>query len=442
MKKILFLLTFFFVYGLNATLTLTKATQKEVIPEEAVYLGVENYNQISSAKRKDIRHYFWKNGEKKLFSIKKTWDDSIQNVLAEGYVYELKVKQNEVISAKEVEPLLKGVVQDYKEGELLIRNQKKYLSSKIKVVQISKSAGKVLVQPEKLKKGQFVKIYKNTIFITAPESNYLPPVKGLAGVRTLKNFLKTALEPVGTSLYIYGGSWDWQDKGGSLGARTIGLSPKIVDFFNEQGKTYSYINKRFPSQSYYPHQAINQYYYAGMDCSGYVGWSIYNLMNTENGKAGYVEGSNSMAKNFANKYHFGTFTKNFNKKSIKPGDIFSMPGHVWICVGGCEDGSFVILHSTPSSSVYGYPGGGVQLSAIGENRKCEAYQLADYYMKKYYPKWSDRYPVIFRNYKAFTAMKKSDNGKFSWYSDKRGLLDPEGLRGLGAKEVLKELFGE
>lgn len=63
-------------------------------------------------------------------------------------------------------------------------------------------------------------------------------------------------------------------------------------------------------------------------------------------------------------------------------------------------------------------------------------------MKKYYPEWSDRYSVIFRDYKAFTSMKQSGNGKFSWYFDKRGLLDPEGLRGLGAKEILKELFGE
>lgn len=95
MKKILFLLTFLFVYGLNVPLTLTEATQKEVIPEEAVYLGVENYSQISSAKRKDIRHYFWKDGKKNLFSIKKTKDDDIQNLLAEGYTYDLKVKGDE-----------------------------------------------------------------------------------------------------------------------------------------------------------------------------------------------------------------------------------------------------------------------------------------------------------------------------------------------------------
>lgn len=73
-------MTFFFVYGLNVPLTLTEATQKEVIPEEAVYLGVENYNQ---------------DGKKNLFSIKKTKDGDIQNLLAEGYTYDLKVKGNE-----------------------------------------------------------------------------------------------------------------------------------------------------------------------------------------------------------------------------------------------------------------------------------------------------------------------------------------------------------
>ncbi len=34
------------------------------------------------------------------------------------------------------------------------------------------------------------------------------PVRGTPGVRTVRNLLATAMEPVGTTLYMYGGGWD------------------------------------------------------------------------------------------------------------------------------------------------------------------------------------------------------------------------------------------
>ena len=34
-----------------------------------------------------------------------------------------------------------------------------------------------------------------------------------------------------------------------------------------------------PTSSYYPYGEWNQYCYAGADCSGYVGWVIYNTLN-------------------------------------------------------------------------------------------------------------------------------------------------------------------
>lgn len=33
------------------------------------------------------------------------------------------------------------------------------------------------------------------------------------------------------------------------------------------------------------------------------------------------------------------------------GDIVSISGHVWICLGQCEDGSVVLIHSTPNAGV-------------------------------------------------------------------------------------------
>ena len=41
--------------------------------------------------------------------------------------------------------------------------------------------------------------------------SYTPPVSGTPGVLTVRNFLATAMEPVGTTLYMFGGGWNWQD---------------------------------------------------------------------------------------------------------------------------------------------------------------------------------------------------------------------------------------
>ena len=62
---------------------------------------------------------------------------------------------------------------------------------------------------------------------------------------------------------------------------TIGLSQSWIDFFQSQDANYTYKYNADHSESYYPHEQWNQYYYAGIDCSAFVGWSVYNVMNTE-----------------------------------------------------------------------------------------------------------------------------------------------------------------
>ena len=62
---------------------------------------------------------------------------------------------------------------------------------------------------------------------------------------------------------------------------------------------FTYKNSENPASSYYPHNSWNQYYFAGPDCSGYVGWSVYNVMNTQSGQADqpyYVGSSTTRAK--------------------------------------------------------------------------------------------------------------------------------------------------
>ena len=125
---------------------------------------------------------------------------------------------------------------------------------------------------------------------------------------------------------------------------------------------------------------------------------------------------------------------------MKPGDIMSMDGHVWISLGTCSDGSVVILHSTPAYSRTGQPGGGVELSAIGLSEACEAYLLADRYMSEYYPEWYERYPVKLAEPESYFSFSKDSAGRFSWDTGENGLSDPEGVGDMKPEQVLAYLF--
>ena len=139
----------------------------------------------------------------------------------------------------------------------------------------------------KLKEGYeySLKFYNNYIInieqITKVENEHIPPVKNAPGLKTLKNFLATAFQPLGTTLYVFGGGWDFQDIGTSYEGRTIGISKNWVKFFDDQNSNYTYRDDNKKNESYYPFNGFNEYYYAGLDCSGFVGWTLYNTLNFE-----------------------------------------------------------------------------------------------------------------------------------------------------------------
>lgn len=368
---------------------------------EAVYLGVENYGAEETNKdnKNSFKYLFETAGRTVSLSMlngtpdeEGDYDYPIQNALKEGYSYLLTVNDGTVTGVSEIK-------EENAEG-------------------------------------------------------YTPAVAGVPGERTIKNLLKTALSPVGTTLYIYGGGWDWQDEGSAVQTRTLGVSSDWVRFFNEQTADYTYKeadgdeSKADPSSSYYPYGGYNEYYYAGLDCSGYLGWIIYNTFETESGRDGYVGGSTGFAKRLAAK-GWGEWTQDVkapdgtNGYTFLPGDVMSMNGHVWLSLGTCGDGSVVIVHSTPSDSRTGQPGGGVQISAIGSDKECMAYKLADKYMSERYPEWYERYPVHLCDPGRYFAFEGENAGRFTWNTDGSGggLTDPDNIRQMTPEDVLNALFG-
>ena len=421
--------------------------------ENAVYLGVKNYGTVSTKNpgKDNFIHRFFADGKVVEFKVANDGRYSIQNTLQEGYVYDLTVENSVVTTASTAKAAAEGEITEMSTSTVTIGGKEYPYTAMYQID--NTEAGATAVTVASYPVGKTAKVYGDTVYLTFIAEPYTAPVSGTPGERTLKNYLQTAMNPVGTALYVYGGSWDWQDVNSSNQALTIGLPQSWIDFFQQQDANYTYKNDRDPAHSYYPHNSWNQYYYAGVDCSAYIGWTVYNVMHTEsttNDKSdGYVMSAVKMAKTFAEK-GWGEFTRDI--KSFKPGDIFSMSGHVWTVLGVCDDGSIVFLHSTPSDSKAGQGGGGVQLSALNPNsdddKNCEAYKLVTKYMTKYYPEWSTRYDAVLRSYDSYAApaigssFKETWSGNFSWNLDGTGLTDPDGYANMSAAEILADLFGE
>lgn len=423
--------------------------------ETYVYLGVKDYGTVEADSKPDFVHRFYTNGEEVQYTIASSDNKyAVQNKLQEGYVYDLSTQGSVVTDANLAAAKAEGKIESATASSVTVGGKTYDIANVYEIT--NNTAGKATVTAKTaadLTAGATVKVYGDTAFLTFVAEDYTAPVSGTPGERTLKNYLQTAMNPVGTALYVYGGSWDWQDVNSSNQALTIGLPQSWIDFFQQQDANYTYKNSADPAHSYYPHNSWNQYYYAGVDCSAYIGWTVYNVMHTESTtndlSDGYVMSAVKMAKTFAEK-GWGTWTRDI--KSFKPGDIFSMSGHVWTVLGVCDDGSIVFLHSTPSDSKAGQGGGGVQLSALNPNsdddKNCEAYKLVTKYMTKYYPEWSDRYDAVLRSYISYatpatgTKYKETWSGNFSWNLDGTGLTDPDGYADMSAAEILADLFGD
>lgn len=243
----------------------------------------------------------------------------------------------------------------------------------------------------------------------------------LRGRSTIKNFLKTAVSPVGSTMYVWGGGWNKADTGAGTDAKRIGLSPAWRAFAKTKKKSYNYKNYRYQIHN-------------GLDCSGYVGWCVYNVMNTKKNQKGYVYSASKQAKKFS-ELGFGSYYPAKKITDYQAGDIMSSTckccGHVWIVIGQCSDGSVVLVHSSPA---------GVQICGTvtpSGKKNSKAYKLAKKYMKKYYSAWYKKYPKADRG-----STYLSHYGQMRWRTTGQNpvLSDPDGYQNMSAEAILKDLF--
>ena len=216
-------------------------------------------------------------------------------------------------------------------------------------------------------------------------------------VATMERLFEVALAPVGKTMYVWGGGWNPGDAKAGATAMQIGMPKKWAEFASEQTSDYNfedYLEQNLHQESQKEYSVNGRWkgdipQELGLDCSGYVGWVLYNVFYNTDGKVGYVSQSTGMAERLAEK-GWGTLIR--NPLEFFPGDIVSMQGHVWICLGTCEDGSVLLVHSSPPGvSVCGTMSSTKALDGNG-NSNSIAVQLATSYMTQYHPEWQEKYP--------------------------------------------------
>ena len=232
-------------------------------------------------------------------------------------------------------------------------------------------------------------------------------------LHTVNNFLKAAMEPVGTTLYIYGGGWNEDDSAAGVEAVSYGVSPRWYEFFKENDSSYNYQENMYQIHD-------------GLDCTGYVGYATYQIFGDSYSDNGYVYPSKDVVAKYASMFD-STFIYKNSITRYYPGDIMGTDGHVFIVIGRCLDGSLLFVHASPPvASICGTkkPDGSPDSEAI---------RLADKYMSKYFPEAYQRYDTCIRDIDFLT-----DYNQMHW--NRNILKDPDGYDEMTPEEILKDLF--
>ncbi len=232
---------------------------------------------------------------------------------------------------------------------------------------------------------------------------------------TVKNYLKEALKPVGKTLYVWGGGWNDEDTAAGPEALSYGVSPRWAEFFAENTRKYDFENTRYQIHD-------------GLDCTGFAGYTTYQMFGPSFATDGYVFKSGTMAENYQRLFGGEVISRDKIKKRM-PGDIMASDGHVYIVIGQCSDGSVLFVHASPPVvSLCGTvaPGGGINSEAVA---------LARSYMIKHHSESSQRYSSFLRD---ASYLKNYD--QYHW--DRNLLSDPDGYDTMTPAEILRDLYGD
>ena len=240
-----------------------------------------------------------------------------------------------------------------------------------------------------------------------------PPKETIVTSATLKSLLLSALDPIGSTLYVYGGGWNEADTAAGVEAMTYGPSKRWAEFFNKNDSSYN-------------HQNALYYIHDGLDCTGYLGYTVFQVFGNSYSKSGYVFKSGRFGYSFASLFG-GSVTPRGQIDKRRAGDIMTQNGHVYLVLGQCSDGSVLLAHASPPCVTLT---GTCTPSGVSSS---EAYNLAVKYMQKIAPTAYERYPSNCS--RGISYLTEYDRYRFP----DNVLTDPDGLLGMTVDELMEEI---
>ncbi len=247
-----------------------------------------------------------------------------------------------------------------------------------------------------------------------PESVQQPPeaVPEDREPADLLDLFRIAIEPLGSTLYVWGGGWNEADNAAGDDARTMGIRPRWKEYFEEQDGSYNFENSR--------HQIHD-----GLDCSGYIGWVVYNTLEKQDGQDGYVYKAGKIAGEFSRR-GLGSFIPSAKLEKWQTGDIFCNSKHAGFIVAVCEDDSLLILHDSPPGLSFS----GTRLPSGGDS---QAMAIASKYMNEKYPEWQAKFDRC-------TVPSSYLDKSYAFRWNPEVMADPEGLMQMDAEEIMETIF--
>lgn len=237
--------------------------------------------------------------------------------------------------------------------------------------------------------------------------------QSIATQSDLTTLLTKSMQPIGKVMYVWGGGWNEEDTGSGSETRQLGLASTWQSFANRQDASYNVEDHLYEIHN-------------GLDCSGYIGWLLYNTFETENGKTGYVHLSNEIGPSLEQK-GFGHMIAANSIETYEPGDLLANKDHIFMVIAQCEDGSLLIAHSSPPGvRICGTP-------TLSGDPDSQALALAQKIMSTQFPDWYAKYPDCSCDFSFL-----SDYDQFRWNSNK--LKDENSLRNKSAQEIVSVLF--
>ncbi len=400
-----YLLLFLLAAAFGILLALAQTTTAEAAGKTGVYKeGNQKYYY-----EKGVRVTGWKKVGKRWYYCQPKKNGAIatgfKTIKGKRYVFSTKTGKNYTrgwhkINGRRYYVLKKGRL---KTGWLTKNGNRYFLKKKGKHIGAALTGVHYMGSHKQLKRtfGRRGVLRKTVKIKTTGAKNQLQTSTGSA---TLRNYLLEAMRAMGTN-YILGGGWNSN-------------STKV--------------------QSSY-------------DCSGFVGWVTWQFLGSkkscwtksysiptlyaDNGWGSKRSHKTLKADNFSGKFRAGDIIR------VKHDD--GSTGHVWIVVGQCSDGSYVLIHCSGSNN-----NGCVQLAGTPtpNNTVGEAYTLAKKYMTKYFPDTVSKYSLDTQGpYGTFCTdyysyMGSSKVTGFRWSSST--FKDPDNYAKKNAAAILKDLFNE